>query len=330
VVEREESTIARGLLAAAFLATSVLTGSGAHAQSWPAKPVRIIVPFAPGGGADIQARLLAKSFNEGTGQTFVVDNRTGAGGLIAAELTVQSPPDGYTMILTTATIAVNTTLFGKRMRFSAEKDLIPITWLSSTPLVLVVHPSVPAKSVKELVALGRSRPGNLTSAVNTIGSTSHLSAEMLKQLGRIESAIVPFKGGSQAILSVISGECDLLFATGPVATPQLNSGKVRGLAVTTPKRSSAFPDLPTMNTFFPGFESDNWYAMFFPAGTPRDIVTRINSLIAKAFQTQEIREFMKREVLDPVVSTPEELSALLKREIAKYAQVIARANIRLE
>jgi tripartite-type tricarboxylate transporter receptor subunit TctC len=330
VGEREKSAIVHALLAVAVFGTSVLTGAAAHAQSWPAKPARILVPFAPGGGADIQARLLAKSFNEGTGQTFVVDNRTGAGGLIAAELTVQSPSDGYTMLLTTATIAVNTTLFGKRMRFSAEKDLAPITWLSSTPLMLVVHPSVPARSVKELVALGRNRPGNLTSAVNTVGSTSHLSAEMLKQLGRIESAIVPFKGGSQAILSVISGECDLLFATGPVATPQLNSGKVRGLAVTTPKRSSAFPDLPTMNTFFPGFESDNWYAMFFPAGTSRDIVTRINSLIAKAFTTHEIREFMKREVLDPVVSTPEELSALLKRETAKYAQVITKANIKLE
>ena len=320
----------RALLQAAVLGTGIVAGTAACAQAWPAKPVRIIVPFAPGGGADIQARLLAKNFNDGTGQTFVVDNRTGAGGLIAAELTVQSPPDGYNMVLTTATIAINTTLFGKRMRFSAEKDLAPISWLSSTPLILVIHPSVPARSVKELVALGRSRPGSLTSAVNTVGSTSHLSAEMLKQLAKIDSAIVPFKGGAVAILSVMSGECDLLFATGPVATPQLNAGKVRALAVTTPKRSSAFPDLPTMNTFFPGFESDNWYAMFFPAGTPRDIVTKVNGLTAKAFQTQEVREFMKREVLDPVASGPEELSALLKREIAKYAQVIAKANIKLD
>jgi tripartite-type tricarboxylate transporter receptor subunit TctC len=308
----------------------LLIGTIGAAQSWPAKPVRIIVPFAPGGGADIQARLLAKNFHESTGQTFVADNRTGAGGLIAAELTVQSPPDGYTMLLTTATIAVNTTLFGKRMRFSAEKDLAPITWLSSTPLVLVIHPSVPARSVKELVALGRSRPGSLTSAVNAVGSTSHLAAEMLKQLGRIETAIVPFKGGSLAILSVMSGECDLLFATGPVAMPQLNSGKVRALAVTTPKRSSAFPDLPTMNTFYPGFESDNWYALFFPAGTPGDIVTRVNGLIAKAFQAPDVREFMKREALDPVASTPEELGNLVKREIAKYAQVIAKGNIKVE
>jgi len=317
-------------LALALATTALLFTSAAAAQSWPAKPVRIMVPFAPGGGADLQARLLAKHFNESTGQTFVTDNRTGAGGLIAAELTVQSPPDGYTMLLTTATIAVNTTLFGKRMRFSAENDLAPITWLSSTPLVLVIHPSVPARSVKELVALGRSKPGSLTSAVNAVGSTSHLVAEMLKQLGKIETAIVPFKGGALAILSVMSGECDLLFATGPVATPQLNSGKVRALAVTTPKRSSAFPDLPTMNTFYPGFESDNWYALFFPAGTPRDIVTRVNGLIAKALQAPDVREFMKREALDLVASTPEELSDLVKREIAKYAQVIAKGNIRLE
>ena len=320
----------RALLKIAALAAGLAAATHAWPQAWPAKTVRIIVPFAPGGGADIQARLLAKSFNEGTGQAFVADNRTGAGGLIAAELTVQSPPDGYTMLLTTATIAINTTLFGKRMRFSAEKDLAPVTWLSSTPLVLVVHPSVPAKSVKELVALARSKPGSLTSAINTTGSTSHLAAEMLQQLAGAKTVIVPFKGGALAILSVMSGECDLLFATGPVSTPQIAAGKVRALAVTTPKRSSSFPELPTMNSYFPGFESDNWYALFFPAGTPREIVTRVNGLIAKAFQTQEVREFMKREALDPVASTPEELADLMRREIAKYAQVIAKANIKLE
>jgi tripartite-type tricarboxylate transporter receptor subunit TctC len=318
------------------LATAVVAGvtllvcGSAVAQNWPAKPGRIIVPFATGGGADIQARLLGKSFHESTGQTFVVDNRTGAGGLIGAELTVQSPPDGYTILLTTATIAVNPTLFGKRMRFNPEKDLAPITWLSSTPLVLVIHPSVPARSAKELLALARNRPGSLTSAVNTVGSTSHLAAEMLKQFAGAQTVIVPFKGGVPAILSVISGETDLVFATGPVSAPQIKSGKVRGLAVTTPKRSSAFPDLPTMNTFLPGFEADNWYAMFFPAGISRDIVTRLNGLIAKALQSQEVREFMKREVLDPVVSTPEELSDLMKREIAKYAEVIRKGNIKLE
>ena len=316
---------------AAVLASAALVFSaGAFPQNWPAKPVRIIVPFAPGGGADLQARLLAKSFHEATGQTFVADNRTGAGGLIAAELTVQSPPDGYTMLLTTATIAVNTTLFGKRMRFSAEKDLAPVTWLSSTPLVLVIHPSVPAKTVKELIALGRSKPGRLTSAVNAVGSTSHLAAEMLKQLAGVHSVIVPFKGGAVAVLSVMSGESDLLFATGPVSTPQIAAGKVRALAVTTPRRSSAFPDLPTMNTYYPGFESDNWYALFFPAGTPKDIVTRVNGLVAKAFQTQDVREFMKREALDPVASTPEALGVLLKREIAKYAEVITKGNIKVD
>ena len=317
-------------LAGVLSAAAALVSAPVFAQAWPAKPVRIIVPFATGGGADLQARVLGKSFNENTRQSFVVDNRTGAGGLIGAELTVQSPPDGYTLLLTTATIAVNTTLFGKRMRFSAEKDLVPVTWLSSTPLVLVIHPSVPAKSVKELVALGRNRSGNLTSAVNSHGSTSHLSAEMLRQFAGVRSVIVPFKGGSPAMLSVVSGDTDLLFATGPVATPQIASGKVRALAVTTSRPSSAFPDLPTMNTFYPGFESDNWYAMFFPAGTPKDIVVRLNGLIAKALQAQEVREFLKREALDPVASTPDELSDLLKREIAKYADIIAKGDIKLE
>jgi tripartite-type tricarboxylate transporter receptor subunit TctC len=308
----------------------LLATTPASAQGWPVKPVRIIVPFAPGGGTDIQARLLAKNFHEATGQPFLADNRTGAGGLIATELTVQSPPDGYTMLLTTATIAVNATLLGKRTKVNVEKDLAPVSWLSSTPLVLVVHPSVPAKSVKELVALARSKPGRLASAINAPGSTSHLCAEMLDQFAGARSVIVPFKGGALAILSVMSGESDLLFATGPVATPQIAAGKVRGLAVTTPKRASAFPDLPTMNSFFPGFESDNWYALFFPAGTPREIVSRVHGLVAKAFQTQEVREFMKREALDPVISSPEELGEVLKREIAKYAKVIAKGNIKME
>jgi len=300
------------------------------AQSWPVKPVRIIVPFAPGGGTDIQARLLGRNFHEATGQAFLADNRTGAGGVIATELTVQSPPDGYTMLLTTATIAVNATLFARRTKVNVEKDLAPVSWLSSTPLVLVVHPSVPAKSVKELLALARSKPGNLTSAINAPGSTSHLCAEMLDQFAGTRSVIVPFKGGALAVLSVMSGESDLLFATGPVATPQIAAGKVRGLAVTTPRRSSSFPELPTMNSFLPGFESDNWYALFFPAGTPREITGRVHGLVTKAFQTQEVREFMKREALDAVVSSPEELGDLLRREIAKYAKVIARGNIKME
>jgi len=317
-------------LGAATAAVAWVVSTSVLAQAWPAKPVRIIVPFGPGGGTDIQARVLSAVFHEHTGQTFIVENRAGASGLIGAELAAAAPPDGYTILFSTATLTINTTLYGARMKIDPQKDLTPISWLTSTPLVLVVHPSVPAKSVKELVALAKLRPAFLNSGINVPGSTSHLSAEMLKQVGGIEAIIVPYKGGGPAITALMSGEIDYLFATGPVASAARKTGRVRALAVTTAKKASAFPDLPTMNTFYPGFESDNWYAMWFPANTPGDIVARMNELIVKSMQNGKVREFMLREGLDPVGSTPGELGAQIKREIAKYAEVIRKGNIRLQ
>jgi len=312
------------------LSATVLVPDSAFAQAWPSKPVRIIVPFAPGGGTDIQARVLTTVFHENTGQTFVIENRTGASGLIGAEIAANSPPDGYTILFSTATLTVNTTLYGSRMKTDLVNDLAPISWLTSTPLVLVSHPSVPAKSVQELVALAKHRPGFLNSGINVPGSTSHLSAEMLKQMAGIEAVLVPYKGGGPAITALMSGEIDYLFATGPVASAARNTGRVRLLAVTTAKPASAFPDLPTMNTFYPGFESDNWYAMWFPANTPKDIVAKMNQLIVKALQNGKVRDFMVKEGLDPVGSTPEELAAQIKREIVKYAEVIRKGNIKLQ
>ncbi len=322
--------VALRLLAAVLAIGSVLFSTTAFAQAWPSKPVRIIVPFGPGGGTDIQARVLTTVFYEATGQTFVVENRAGASGLIGAELAAGAPPDGYTILFSTATLTINTTLYGSRMKTDPVKDLAPISWLTSTPLVLLVHPSVPAKSVTELVALAKSKPAFLNSGINVPGSTSHLSAEMLKQRAGIEAILVPYKGGGAAIAALISGETDYLFATGPVASAALKSGRIRALAVTTAKKASAFPDLPTMNTFYPGFESDNWYAMWFPANTPKDIVAKMNELIVKALQNGKVREFMVKEGLDPVASTPEELGAQIKREIVKYAEVIRKGNIKLQ
>jgi tripartite-type tricarboxylate transporter receptor subunit TctC len=301
----------------------------AHAQAWPAKPVRVIVPFAPGGGTDIQARLLAKSFHDSMGQTFVIESRAGASGIIGAELAARSPADGYTILFTTASLAVNVTLYGKRVKFDAIKDLAPVSWISSTPLVLVVHPSVPAKTPQQLVALAK-RAGNLNAGSNGAGTTSHLSTEMLKQLTGVKVAHVPYKGGGPSMVALVSGETDFNFATGPVATPQIKAGRVRGLGVTTAKRSSAFPDLPALTTIFPGLESDNWYAMWFPGGTPKPIIDKLNSEIAKALKTKEIVEFMPREALDPVASSPEELAANFKREIDRYARIIKAGNINLE
>jgi tripartite-type tricarboxylate transporter receptor subunit TctC len=315
-------------LGIAALAMGMAAGPSAHAQAWPTKPVRVIVPFGAGGGTDIQARLLSKNFHESMGQTFVVENRAGAGGIIGAEIAVRSPADGYTILFTTASLAVNVTLYGKRVKFDALKDLAPESWISSTPLVLVVHPSVPAKTPQQLVALAKK--GSMNAASNGAGTTSHLSIEMLKQLTGIKVAHVPYKGGGPSMGSLVSGETDFLFATGPVATPQIKSNRVRPLAVTTPKKSSAFPDLPTMTSIYPGLESDNWYAMFFPAGTPKPIVDKLNSEIAKALKTKLIQEFMPREALDPVASSPEELEANFKREIARYAKIIKAGNINVE
>jgi tripartite-type tricarboxylate transporter receptor subunit TctC len=307
-----------------------VTALPVSAQQWPDKPVRVLVPFPPGGGTDIQARLLTTAFQKSLGQTFVIDNRTGASGLIATQLLVDSPPDGNTILFTSASISVVVTLYGKQVKFNALTDLAPVSWLSSTPLVLSIHPSIPAKSVKELVAMAKANPDALVAGGNSAGSTAHLSAEMLNQVTGLKTTVLTYRGGGPAVIALISGEIGYIFATAPSIMPHLKSGKARALAVTTPKRSSYFPDLPTMNTVYPGFESDNWYAMFVPKGTPRAIIDRLNAEIRKGLEAPEVKAYMPREALDPVASSPEELGALLKREIAKYAKVIRAANIHME
>jgi tripartite-type tricarboxylate transporter receptor subunit TctC len=311
----------------AAIAASCIVGA-AHAQQWPEKTVRILVPFPPGGGTDIQARLLTNVFQKNTGQNFIVDNRTGASGIIAAELAVNAPPDGYTLLFTSGSISVVTTLHKARLKFNPLTDLQPICWLTSTPLVLAVHPSVPAKSVKELVALAKRQ--QMTAAGNAAGSTSHLSVEMLNQFAGLKTTPVFFRGGGPAVIALISGEVDYSFATAPSMIPHYRAGKSRLLAVTTPKRSSALPDLPTMNTFYPGFEADNWYAMFFPKNTPRAVVDRMNAEIKKALGDSEVRKFMTKEALDPVASTPEQLATHFKEDVERYAKVIKAANIKVD
>jgi len=316
----------RRLLRILVLGVSVVAAPVAHPQAWPVKPVRIIVPFGAGGGTDIQGRLLGKKFYESMGQTFVVDNRAGASGLIGAEIAARSPADGYTILFTTASLAVNVSLF-KKIAVDPMKELTPVSWVSSVPLVLVVHPNVPAKSVKELVALTRKQKGGLNAASNGAGTTSHLSLEMLKQFAGAHLTHIPYKGGGPAMAAMLAGEVDFQFATALAAQPHIKSGKIRSLAVTTLKKSSAFPELPTMASIYPGFESDNWYAMFLPVGTPKDIVGKLNAEIVKALKAPDVREFITREGGDPVGSSPEELSAYFKREVDKYAKIIKAGNI---
>jgi len=303
--------------------------AGPAAGEYPDRPVRIIVPFSTGGGTDIQARLLAGKMQQSTGKTFIIDNRTGAGGLIGAQITVESPNDGYTVLFTTATLAVNTTLQAKRMQFSATNDLEPVSWISSSPLVLGVHPSVPVNNVKELVEMVKKQPGVFNAAGNTPGSTSHLAAELLKQVAGLQYSIVLYRGGGPATLAAATGEVDFIFTTAPSIQPHIRAGRLKALAVTTAKPSSGFPGVPTMNTIYPKMEIDNWYAAFLPKGTSKDIITYVNAEAKKALNADDVQQFYNREGLIAVGSTPEELDKKLRKEIELYADIIKKGGIKM-
>lgn len=318
-------------LAGAMLAAVALgTGLPAHAQQWPSKPVRIIVPFGTGGGTDIQGRLLAQKFQQNLSQNFLVENRSGASGLIGAEIAARSPGDGYTILFTTASLAVSVTLNSKLLKFDPVTDLVPISWVSSVPLVLVLHPSVPAKNLSEFLALVKKSGSKMNAAHNGAGTTSHLSVEMLNLFAKTRVTPIPYKGGGPAMVGQLSGETDFTFATALAVMPFIKTGKVRVIAVTTAKPAATFPGLPTMKSIYPEFEADNWYAMFFPKGTPKDIVAKMNGEIIKGLKAQDVNDFIRKEGGEPVGSTPEELAAYFKRENAKYAKVIKAANIKAE
>jgi len=315
-------------MAVAVCAAALLVSAQAQAE-WPDRSVRLIVPFGTGGGTDIQARLLADNLRKQTGQNFIVDNRSGAGGLIGAELVARSANDGNTLLFTTATLAINTTLYAKRLKFNTRTDLVPSTWVSNAPNVLCVHPAVPAKNVKELVAIAKKQPGVLNNGVNTPGSTSHLAAELFAQQAKIKTVIIPYTGGGPAMAGLITGDIDMLFATGPVAARALKTGRVRCLAVTTAERNKSLPDLPPINEAVPGVVIANWYSMFFPKGTSSEIVNKLSVLIKKAFSDKKILGFYGREGLVPVGSTPAELKAQFEADIKKYAALIKSRNIPL-
>ena len=307
--------------------STLLSPAHLAAQGYPAKPVRLVVPLAPGGATDIQARVLAKVLTEHFGQSFIVDNRPGASGMIGAEAVAKAAPDGYTILFTTAALAINATLLRSTIRFDPATDLAPVVWVSSTPLVLIVNPGVAAKSAADLTELARTRAGGLNAGLTVSGSTSHLAAEMFRQLAGIRFTSVPYKGGAPAMLALLSGEVDFVFAEALLAAPQIKAGKVRALAVTTAKASPTFPELPTMNAMLSGFVADNWFAMYAPAGTPREIVAAINTTVRNALDTKALRALFEQDALTPVGSTPEELGAHLKREIERYAEVIRKGNI---
>lgn len=316
----------RDCVVALFLAT---TCAGAAAQAYPSKSVRIVVPTAPGGGTDIQARLIAKAFQEAMGQAFVIDNRPGASGMIGAEIVAHAPLDGYVLLLTSSYLASNVSLY-KKMTFDPMRDLMPVGQVSTAPQLLVVHPSVPAHGVKELVALAKRPGAKLNAGSSGNGSVNHLALEMLKQRTGIDVIHVPYKSGAPAMRALIGGEVDFTFTGMITALPPVRAKQVRALAVTSLMRSPVVPDVPTLDSVYAGFESANWYALFAPAGTPEAIVTKLSGELAKAVKTREMRDFITSEGAEPVGSTPQELAAYFRREVERYAKVIKAGNVRVE
>jgi tripartite-type tricarboxylate transporter receptor subunit TctC len=318
----------RRYLLPALAACALVTAATAEAQTWPARPIRMIVPFAAGGGTDIQARLFSAKLQPTLG-TVIVDNRPGGGGNIGAELVAKAPPDGYTVLFQSASLAVNATLY-RKLNYSAVRDLAPVLLVSSTPLVLVVHPSVPAKNVKDLIALAKARPDKLNYASTSSGSTSHLAGELFKTMTGTRITHIPYKGSGPATTALMGGEIDMLFSPMPPTVPQVQAGRLRALAVTTPKRSPIMPDVPPMNDTLKGFESDNWYGMFFPAGTPREIINRFHAEMSKVLKDADVRALMAKEGAEPLGSTPEEFGAYFKKEVEKYAKVIKAAGAQVD
>lgn len=303
----------------------------AQAQTYPAKPVRLILPFPPGGGTDVVGRLLAQKLGQALGQQVVVENRAGAGGRIGTDLAAKAPPDGYTLLLATSSVMGTGPALYKKLPFDMPKDFAPISLVAYTAYVLVAHPSVPAKSAKALVALAKSKPGGLTYASSGAGGAAHLSGELFSATAGVRMVHVAYKGSSPGMFSVVSGETDLMFSNALPALPQVRNGRLRALGVTTPQRSVLLPEVPTIaESGLAGFEVQQNYGVLAPAGTPREIVARLNQEIGKAMQTEDAKRRLLADGSEVKVSTPQELEKMITAEIAKWSTVIRRAGIKEE
>jgi tripartite-type tricarboxylate transporter receptor subunit TctC len=302
-----------------------------HAAEYPVRPVRFVLGFAPGGASDTMARIIGAKLAEGLGQPIVIDNRPGAGGNIAAEIVARSQPDGYTMLLgNNGILAVNISLYSK-IGFHPVKDFEPVVLVASQPNILAVHPAVPAKSVKELIALARAKPGAMNYASPGGGTTGHLAAELFKRMAGVDMAIVSYKGGGPAVAAVLSGECQFIFATSLSVQPHIKAGRVRALAVTTPQRSPSFPDLPTVaEAGVPGFEAVTWHGVVVPARTPQAVVKRLNVEFNRLLQQPDTRERLTALGSEIIGGEPKELANYVKREIPVWAKVIQESGARVD
>ena len=319
----------RALLIAA---AATLTGAGiAHASTatYPTKPIRLVVPFAAGGTTSILARLLADRMGQSLGQPVVVDNRPGAGGNVGMEVVAKSEPDGYTLLMGPIGLAINPALYAK-MPFDPIKDLTPIGRYAGVPNLLVVHPSVPAANVKELVAYAKAHPGKLNYASNGNGTSSHLAAEMLKSAAGVELTHVPYKGGGPAMQDLIGGQVQMLFDQMPAVLPQVESGRVRALGVSSMQRSAAAKEIPAISETLPGFDMTVWFGFLAPAGTPKDVVNKLNGEMRKAIDAPDFQAQLAKMGVTPMPSSPEEFRSFIASETQRWAQVVKTSGAKID
>lgn len=302
----------------------------ASAQSYPVKPVRVIVSFPTGSGADIVARTVTPRLTEVFGQQFVVDNRAGASGNLGSELAAHAVPDGYTLLFTPASVASSQALYTK-LNYNLQKDLDPISMIASAPFVLVVHPSLPVKTVKDLIALAKSKPGQLLYASTGNGGSPHLAMELFMMQAKVDIVHIPYKGTPPAVTDLIAGQVSMMFANTLSVLPYVNSGRLHALGISSAKRSAAAPSIPTIaETGMPGFEATTWFGMLAPMGTPKEIVTRLTTEIRKLVQTKAVNDALIAQGADPIGNTAEEFQAKIKADIDKWTRTIKAAGVKAE
>ena len=317
------------IIACVGLIAFALFAIPAYSQ-YPTRPIRLVVPFPPGGGTDTMARAIAPKISEILGQQIVPENRGGAGANIGAEVAAKSAPDGYTLMLATITNAIGATLYTK-LNYDLVRDFAPITRLATTPHILVVHPSVPVKTVKEFTAFAKARPGQLTYSSSGAGSAAHLAGELFSSLAGVKMVHVPYKGGGPSMIALVGGEVSVCFATMPSAVGYVRAGRLRGIAVTTDKRSPAMPDLPTIaETGVKGYEAGSWYGLSAPAGTPRPIIERLHAATTKVMALPDINERLAKAGFEVVTSTPEEFAAFTKSEIQKWGKLVKATGLKVD
>lgn len=310
------------------LLCALLAAGQAQAQPYPSKPVRVIVASAPGGGADFVARLMSGKLSEALGQQVFVENRSGAGSTIGYEYGVKSAPDGYTLTMITGSYSINPSLYP--VRFDPLKDFTPIIWVARGPYVIVVHPSLPVRTTRELIALAKARPGAITYGSSGQGAIVHLTTELFLYMAGVKMTHVPYKGGGPAMTDLLAGQIQLVFATAPVGLPQVKAGRLRALAVTTSERVPAEPNIPTVaESGVPGYEVTNWHGLIGPRGLSRPVVERLNAEVAKILRQKEMEERLQSDGLAPAGGTPEQLYEQIRKELDLWRGVVQRAGIKL-